>query len=162
MRRHELKTAPTDGGADGSESAALPPLLVVAGALIDDDRRVLMHRRPPGKHLEGLWEFPGGKVDPGETPPAALARELREELGVLISDSHFCPCGFAFETRDFSPPKPPRGIVLLLYTCRIWDGEPAPLEGGGLGWFGVGEIDSLDLAPLDRVLLGQLRAGFGG
>lgn len=155
-----MKRAPTDGGANGPDAATLPPLLVVAGALIDDDGRVLMHRRPPGKHLEGLWEFPGGKVDPGEAPPAALARELREELGVLISDSHFSPRGFAFETRDFSPPMPPRGIVLLLYTCRIWDGEPAPLEGGGLGWFRVGEIDSLDLAPLDRVLLGQLRAGF--
>ena len=137
-------------------------LLVSAVALIDRDGRLLLAQRPEGRPMAGLWEFPGGKVDAGETPPAALARELREELGVLISDSHFCPCGFAFETRDFSPPKPPRGIVLLLYTCRIWDGEPAPLEGGGLGWFRVGEIDSLDLAPLDRVLLGQLRTGFGG
>lgn len=161
MRGRELKRAPTDGGRETVRTGTGPPLLVVAGALVDDGDRVLMHRRPPGKHLEGLWEFPGGKVDPGETPPAALSRELHEELGVLISDSHFSPSGFAFEMRDFSPPEPPRGIVLLLYTCRIWTGNPMPLEGGGLGWFAISEVDSLDLAPLDRVLLRQLRAGLG-
>jgi 8-oxo-dGTP diphosphatase len=160
MRGHELKKGPTDRSGIAAESAVLPPMLVVAGALIDDANRVLMHRRPAGKHLEGLWEFPGGKVEPGETPPAALARELAEELGVTISDSAFSPRGFAHETRDFSPPEPARGIVLLLYCCRIWTGKPAPLEGGGLGWFAIPEVDSLDLAPLDRILLGQLKAGF--
>ncbi len=160
MGTHELKSRPTDGHAGGSAAAALPPMLVVAGALIGGDGRVLMHRRPPGKHLEGLWEFPGGKVEDGETPPAALSRELAEELGVSVAEDAFTPRGFAHEMRDFAPPKPPRGIVLLLYSCRIWTGNPAPLEGGGLGWFAIREIDSLDLAPLDRVLLDQLQAGF--
>ncbi|WP_370638063.1 (deoxy)nucleoside triphosphate pyrophosphohydrolase [Croceicoccus sp. Ery15] len=154
-----MKNRPTDRGPDGANSVIRPPMLVVAGALIDDANRVLMHRRPAGKHLEGLWEFPGGKVEAGETPPAALARELAEELGVTISDSAFSPRGFAYETRDFSPPEPARGIVLLLYSCRIWAGNPAPLEGGGLGWFAIPDVDSLDLAPLDRILLGQLWSG---
>ena len=162
MAGHELKTRPTDEEAQGRSLAVLPPLLVVAGALIDGADRVLMHRRPPGKHLEGLWEFPGGKVEIGETPADALARELGEELGVSISDSAFQPCGFAHEMRAFPHPEPPRGIVLLLYSCRIWTGDPAALEGGEVGWFAIPAIDSLDLAPLDRVLLRQLRAVFSG
>jgi 8-oxo-dGTP diphosphatase len=162
MGEHELKSGPTQARAGAGPGAVMPPLLVVAGALVDRAGLVLMHRRPPGKHLAGLWEFPGGKVEIGETPPAALARELAEELGVSICDSVFQPCGFAHEMRDFSPPQPPRGIVLLLYSCRIWTGIPAPLEGGELGWFAIRRIESLELAPLDRVLLGQLRAGFGG
>ena len=162
MGKPEVKSGPTDRDVRAGTEFASLPLLVVAGALIDAESRVLMHRRPPGKHLEGLWEFPGGKVEPSETPPAALARELAEELGVSISYSAFEPCGFAHEVRDFSPPQPPRGIVLLLYSCRNWSGIPAPLEGGGIGWFAIRDIESLDLAPLDRILLGQLRAGFGG
>lgn len=135
-------------------------MLVVAGALIDGADRILMHRRPPGKHLEGLWEFPGGKVETGETPPAALARELAEELGVSLADTALSPCGFAHELRDFSLSDPPLSLVILLYSCRIWTGNPMPLEGGGLGWFPIHEVDSLELAPLDRILLGQLRLMF--
>ncbi|GGD78079.1 NTP pyrophosphohydrolase [Croceicoccus mobilis] len=136
------------------------PMLVVAGALLDGEGRVLMHRRPPGKHLADKWEFPGGKVDPGEMPDQALVRELAEELGVTIAVQALSPVGFVHEMRGGEAGNGPRAIVLLLYTCRIWDGIPAALEGGGIGWVEIDRADSLDLAPLDRGLLAQLQAGF--
>ena len=92
------------------------PLMVVAVALVDGDGRVLLQQRPPGKPMAGLWEFPGGKVEPGETPEAALVRELEEELGIETQESCLAPASFASE------PLGDRHLLLLLYVCRKWRG----------------------------------------
>ncbi|WP_239805803.1 (deoxy)nucleoside triphosphate pyrophosphohydrolase [Croceicoccus hydrothermalis] len=128
----------------------MAPIIVVAGALIGPDGRIAMHRRPEGKHHGGLWEFPGGKVDAGEQPDAALARELHEELAIVVAPDDCVPTGFAS-----SPTGGPdgRGIVLLLYICRRWSGTPDPQEGGSLQWTVADMLDTLALAPLDRELL---------
>jgi 8-oxo-dGTP diphosphatase len=125
---------------------------VVAAALVDDRGRWLMHKRPAGKHHAGLWEFPGGKVERGETPFKALVREIGEELGLTLSPEHLEPSGFAQEPAIGS--KIP--IVILLYTCRHWAGQPQALEGGEIAWFTSQEAASLDKPPLDVALLAQL------
>lgn len=125
---------------------------VVAAALIDDRGRWLMHKRPAGKHHAGLWEFPGGKVERGETPANALVREIGEELGLTLSPEHLEPAGFAQEPATASQIP----IVILLYTCRNWAGQPQALEGGEIAWFASQEAASLDKPPLDVALLAQL------
>lgn len=122
--------------------------LVVAGALADETGRWLLHRRPDHKHHGGLWEFPGGKVEPGETPEQALIRELAEELGIAIAPGDSVPAHFAQEpfTGSSSP------IVILLYKVARWSGVPQPLEGGTLGWFTPAAIRELDRPPLDVAL----------
>jgi len=128
-------------------------MLVVAAALIDASAKVLMHRRPLAKHHGGLWEFPGGKVESAEDPEAALCRELAEELGIVVDSRDLVPAAFAAGPAvpgDDSP------LVILLYTCRRWEGEPRALEGEGIAWCDVAESASLDLAPLDRQLLAAL------
>ena len=98
-------------------------VLVAAVALIDPEGRVLLARRPPGKPMEGLWEFPGGKVDPGETPEAALIRELEEELGIQTWGSCLAPLTFASHAyEDFH-------LLMPLFACRRWQGVPQPREG---------------------------------
>ncbi len=127
---------------------------VVALALHGQDGRWLMHCRPDGKHHGGLWEFPGGKVEKGENPPAALVREIAEELGIAIDPAALQPAGFAQEPPDArSAP-----IVILLYTCRSWQGEPQALEGGAIGWFSKSEAMALDKPPLDVELARALFA----
>lgn len=112
-----------------------------------------MHRRPPGKHHGGLWEFPGGKVEPGETPGNALVRELAEELGIGCRREDLIPVTFA-EERD-ADGRP--AIVILLYTLRVWVGEPVPLESGArVGWFDPAEIEGLARPPLDVLLAARL------
>jgi 8-oxo-dGTP diphosphatase len=122
-------------------------LLVVAAALIDADGRVLVAQRPFDKHHGGLWEFPGGKVESGETPVAALARELREELGIAIGEAE----PLAFAESDSGGP-----MVLLLYRCRTWQGEPAPLEAEAIDWLAVDRLADVAMPPADRVLAAAL------
>ncbi len=124
-------------------------MCVVAGALRRSDGRWLMHRRPPFKHHGNLWEFPGGKVEPGETPGDALIRELREELGITVARSAIRPASFA----DGGLGVAHGGIVILLYTVTEWTGTPQALEDGAhIDWFLSHEIDRLPRPPLDIAL----------
>lgn len=118
---------------------------VAAAALVDADGRVLVTQRPDDKHLGGLWEFPGGKLEPGETPEAALRRELREELGVGLCC--VAPAGFSSYAYDEFH------LLLLLYMCREWEGVPA---GPPMRWLRAAELHALAMPPADRPLLPQL------
>jgi 8-oxo-dGTP diphosphatase len=127
-------------------------IAVVAGALMREDGCWLMHRRPPSKHHAGLWEFPGGKVEPHEMPIEALVRELNEELGIACDPASCTPAAFAETTASGTP----RAIVILLYTISRWRGVPLALEGGEVGWFTVQELRALAKPPLDILLCEQL------
>ncbi len=124
-----------------------PPIWVVAAALVDPTGLVLVQQRPAGKQHGGLWEFPGGKVEPGETPRAALARELAEELAIGVAAAALSPVVFAD-----APP-----IVLLLYLCRDWDGEPMATDGALLRWVDPAELEELPMPPADLPLVAALR-----
>ena len=128
------------------------PLLVVAVALIDADGRVLLQQRPPGKAMADLWEFPGGKVEPGETPEAALIRELEEELGIRTPASCLAPATFASEPLD------DRHLLLLLYVCRKWEGVPHPHHATALKWVRPAQMYALPMPPADLPLIGILEA----
>jgi 8-oxo-dGTP diphosphatase len=130
----------------------LPPVLVVAAALVDADGRCLMQQRPAGKAHAGLWEFPGGKVEPGEMPVDALARELHEELGIAVSPDAFAPIGFATDAVADG-----RALVMLLYRCVRWDGEPRALEAAALRWDMPEGLATLPMPPVDVPLLAWLR-----
>ena len=125
-------------------------LIVVAAALIGEDGRVLLQQRAPGRQMEGLWEFPGGKVEPGERPEAALRRELEEELGILVGE--VTPAIFA------SAELGPRHLLLLLYMCRAWEGEPEALDAVALRWATPAEMRELDMPPADEPLIPMLEA----
>ena len=127
-------------------------MIVVAAALVDADRKVLLQQRAPGRSMAGLWEFPGGKVEPDESPEAALARELGEELGIDVAEGALVPACFA------SAPNAGKHMILLLYICREWSGEPRPLDASGLKWLQVAEMDSEEMPPADRPLIGLLDA----
>ncbi|MBV9932000.1 MAG: (deoxy)nucleoside triphosphate pyrophosphohydrolase [Alphaproteobacteria bacterium] len=120
-----------------------PTLLVVAAALVRADGAVLLQQRPAGKAMAGLWEFPGGKVEPGERPEAALARELAEELGIVVAEAALAPAAFA------SAPLGERHLLLLLYLCREWAGEPEALDAAGLKWVRPAEMHALPMPPAD-------------
>lgn len=130
----------------------LPILLVAAAALVDADGRVLVAQRPVGKHLAGTWEFPGGKVEPGESPEDALVRELKEELGIDTSASCLAPTGFASHAYEQFH------LVLLLFACRRWHGRPVGQAGEAVRWVRVPELFQLDMPPADRPLIGLLQA----
>ena len=135
-----------------SQEADTPSLLVSAAALVDRDGRILLTQRPDGKHLAGTWEFPGGKVEPGETPEAALIRELAEELGVDTSADCLAPIGFASHGYDRFH------LILLLFACRKWRGRPEPREAQALKWVRPNQMFALPMPPADRPLIGLLDA----
>lgn len=125
-------------------------VLVVACALIDADRRVLIAQRPEGKQLAGLWEFPGGKVEPGETPEAALIRELREELGVETKEACLAPLSFASHTYDDFH------LMMPLYVCRKWQGNPEAKEHMALRWVRPQALRDYPMPPADDPLIAPL------
>jgi 8-oxo-dGTP diphosphatase len=124
-------------------------LLVVAAALIEEDR-VLVQQRPQGKSLAGLWEFPGGKLEPGELPVDALVRELREELGIEVANAALAPLTFVSE------PLGGRTLILLLYHCRAWQGTPRPLHASALRWATLEGLRQLAMPPADVPLIAAL------
>jgi 8-oxo-dGTP diphosphatase len=126
-------------------------LLVAACALIDVDHRVLLAQRPEGKAMAGLWEFPGGKVHPGETPEACLIRELAEELGLDVSANCLAPLTFA------SHSYPDFHLLMPLYVCRVWRGLPAPREGQVLRWLRPNAMRDLPMPEADRPLVAFLQ-----
>jgi 8-oxo-dGTP diphosphatase len=140
-------------GADGTGRAdgGLPMVLVAAVALIDVDGRVLIARRPEGKPMAGLWEFPGGKVRPGETPEAALIRELNEELGIDTAESCLAPFTFASHAYETFH------LLMPLYVCRVWQGRPEPREGQTLKWVRPMRLRDYPMPPADVPLVAMLR-----
>lgn len=136
--------------ANAASTSLLLP--VVAAALVDADGRVLLQCRPEGKSLAGLWEFPGGKVEPGETPEVALIRELEEELGIAVPHACLAPAAFA------SAGLGDRHLLLLLYIARKWVGVPRALEAAGLKWVRPADMHALAMPPADRPLIGLLEA----
>ena len=125
-------------------------MTVVAAALADGDGRVLLQQRAPGRAMAGLWEFPGGKVEQGELPEAALVRELREELGIEVAAADLAPACFA------SAPLGERHMILLLYLCRRWQGEPRPLDASALRWEKPAGMRALAMPPADAPLVDLL------
>jgi len=126
-------------------------LLVVAAALINPEGRVLIAKRPEGKTLSGLWEFPGGKVETGETPDAALIRELKEELSISVSKSCLAP--FTFVSHQYES----FDLLLLLYVCRVWEGVVSPSEGQSLKWVRPLDLKNYPMPPADVPLVAMLR-----
>lgn len=147
---------PTNGKSVNEVSMSIAPdcgnslLIVVAAAMIDGTGRVLVQQRPPGKPMAGLWEFPGGKVDPGELPEAALCRELAEELGVEVAQADLTPAVFASESLG------ERHLLLLLYTLRAWGGVVEPRHATALRWVTIEEMRTLAMPPADLPLIGLL------
>ena len=127
-----------------------PTTTVVAAALVDKAGRILLQQRAPGRAMAGLWEFPGGKVEPGELPEAALVRELREELGIDVEDASLAPACFA------SAAVGERHMILLLYLCRQWRGTPRPLDASALKWLRPAEMIGAEMPPADRPLIDLL------
>ncbi len=126
-------------------------ILVSAVALVDVDGRVLLAQRPAGKPMAGLWEFPGGKVEPGETPELALIRELEEELGISTWSSCLAPLTFASHAYDNFH------LLMPLFICRKWKGQPHPREGQALKWVKAGDLRNYPMPPADLPLIPILR-----
>ena len=126
-------------------------VLVAACALIDPDRRVLIAQRPAGKNMAGLWEFPGGKVETGESPESALIRELREELGIEVKEPCLAPFSFASHAyADFH-------LLMPLYVCRRWEGIPTAKEHTALKWVKPKDLTQYPMPPADLPLIPMLR-----
>ncbi|MCG6203931.1 8-oxo-dGTP diphosphatase MutT [Rhodopseudomonas sp. HC1] len=125
-------------------------LLVVAVALIDADNRVLIAQRPKHKQLGGLWEFPGGKLDPGERPEAALIRELDEELGITVKEACLAPLTFASHAYETFH------LLMPLYVCRRWEGQVMPREGQELAWVRANKLRDYPMPPADIPLIPPL------
>ena len=132
-------------------NAGKPLMLVAACALIDSDGRILLARRPEGRSMAGLWEFPGGKLDPGETPEAALIRELKEELGIDVAKACLAPLAFASHAYETFH------LLMPLYLCRRWRGSPSAREGQALAWVRPEKLADYKMPPADRPLIPLLR-----
>jgi 8-oxo-dGTP diphosphatase len=142
---------PQSPGSAAASAAGGKLVLVAAVALVDSDGRVLLARRPEGKVMAGLWEFPGGKVDPGETPEAALIRELAEELGIDVHASCLAPFTFASHSYDDFH------LLMPLYVCRKWSGIVMSREGQRLAWVRPARLAEYDMPPADKPLVAMLR-----
>ena len=128
-----------------------PLILVVAAALVDPDGRVLIAQRPEGKTMAGLWEFPGGKIEPGERPEDCLIRELAEELGIAVKEACLAPFTFASHTYgEFH-------LLMPLYICRRWDGVPQPLHHATLKWVRPRDMGAYPMPAADLPLIPMLR-----
>jgi 8-oxo-dGTP diphosphatase len=125
-------------------------VLVAACALIDPDGRVLLAERPAGKSMAGLWEFPGGKIEPGERPEATLIRELEEELGIAVQEACLAPLTFASHRYDDFH------LLMPLYVCRRWDGTVTPQEGQRLQWVRPNRLREFPMPPADEPLISHL------
>jgi mutator mutT protein len=136
---------------DSMNEGPRPLLLVVACALIDRSGKILLARRPAGKKLAGLWEFPGGKLAPGETPEAALVRELDEELGIAVKTADVAPFAFASHAYESFH------LMMPLYLCRRWVGVPSSREGQALAWVDPARLEEYPMPPADRPLIPLLR-----
>ena len=124
--------------------------LVVACALVDVDKRVLIAQRPPGKALAGFWEFPGGKLDPGERPEQALIRELHEEIGITVQEACLAPLTFASHAYDDFH------LLMPLYVCRRWEGHVMAREGQTLAWVRANKLRDYKMPPADIPLIPHL------
>jgi 8-oxo-dGTP diphosphatase len=133
------------------DPAPLPTLLVAAVALIDSDGRILLARRPPGKPMEGLWEFPGGKIHAGETPEAALIRELKEELAIDVTETCLAPFTFASHRYEKFH------LLMPLYVCRRWNGVVTPQEGQETKWVRPQSLADYPMPPADKPLVAMIR-----
>lgn len=127
-------------------------MIVVAAALVGEEGKVLLQQRAPGRHMAGLWEFPGGKIERGETPEAALVRELAEELGIDVEPTALQPLAFA------SAGNQDRHMLLLLYLCRSWTGTPRALDAAAITWATPSEMAALPMPPADVPLVKSLAA----
>lgn len=138
-----------------THESAVAVTLVVAVALIDPDGRVLIAERPPGKAMAGLWEFPGGKIEPGETPEAALIRELHEELGITVKPACLAP--FTFASHGYAQ----FHLLMPLYLCRRWEGTPQAREHAAIKWVRPRDLianrEAYPMPPADLPLLPMLR-----
>lgn len=148
----------TEADPSGCEAAEIPTppgpvrvVLVAAAALLDEDNRVLIAQRPAGKPMAGLWEFPGGKIHDGETPEAALIRELHEELGIDIKAACLAP--FTFASHRY----PEFHLLMPLYLCRKWRGTIVPREGQTLKWVRANRLTDYPMPPADVPLVAMLR-----
>ena len=149
--RDDIFGRPDAPATDAAVPNAKPLLLVAACALVDVDGRVLLARRPEGKKMAGLWEFPGGKLHSGETPEIALIRELKEELGIDVTAACLAPFAFAsHEYKEFH-------LLMPLFLCRRWWGTPAALENQTLAWVRARKLTEYEMPPADKPLIPLLR-----
>jgi 8-oxo-dGTP diphosphatase len=131
--------------------SALPILTVVAVALVDADGRVLLAQRPEGKPMAGLWEFPGGKIHTGESPEAALIRELKEEIDIDVTEACLAPFTFASHRYESFH------LLMPLYVCRRWNGTLRPREGQALAWVRPAKLGEYPMPPADKPLVAMLQ-----
>jgi len=138
------------GGEQDNPSVRV--VLVAACALVDADGRVLIAQRPAGRAMAGLWEFPGGKIEPGERPEHTLIRELKEELGIIVTEPCLAPLTFA------SHAYPDFHLLMPLFVCRRWEGVPTALEGQALKWVRPNQLRDFAMPPADLPLIAHLMA----